>query len=133
MFQTNGILEFLPIFQGDGFVFSTAHPAVQRDGYLTPVHNELSQTAIDFVQTLYESGAIDPTFMDKTLLSDDRSYQLRNDVDAINSASLFELGHVLTFLTRAERFTPGTITSAYNSGLLIQILKRLSVITQNHR
>lgn len=130
MFETKKIIPFIKIFQKEDFVFSIIHPPVERDGFWTPAHDELSKPASDFIQALYKSGAIDPKFLDKTVISDDRSYRLRNDNDEINSASLFELAHVLTFLTRAERFTPGTITSAYNSGLMTKILKRLSVLVQ---
>ena len=131
MFHTNEILKFLSIFQMEGFVFSVVHPPIERDGYWTPAHDELSKTASDFIRVLYKSGAVSPQFMDKTVVSDDRSYQLRNSNEALASASLFEVAHVLTFLTRAERFTPGTITTAYDSGLITRTLKRLSVISKS--
>lgn len=131
MFKANQIVPFLRVFEKEDFIFSVIHPPVERDGFWTHAHDELSKPALDFIQALYKSGAIDPKFLDRTVISDERSYRLRNDNDEIKSASLFELAHVLTFLTRAERFTPGTITSAYNSGLIIRILKRLSVLVQS--
>lgn len=128
MFKVDQIVPFLNIFEKEDFVFSIIHPPVERDGFWTPSHDELSKSASDFIQALHKSGAIDPKFLDKAIVSDERSHQLRNDNNEINAATLFELAHVLTFLTRAERFTPGTITSAYNRGLITIILKRLSAI-----
>jgi hypothetical protein len=50
--------------------------------------------------------------------------RLTSEADAVATASVQDLEHLLTAIVRSERFTDGSIAGAFESGLLTAIVRR---------
>jgi hypothetical protein len=64
----------------------------------------------------------------RSWLQTDRGRALRDDPDAIASATPDELGWLLTAIVRSDRFVEGSIAGAFESGLLARISGRAKAL-----
>jgi len=51
--------------------------------------------------------------------------ELRDDPGRVETASLLELAQLLTAIHRGDRFMEGNIAGAFESGLIVRIVRRI--------
>ena len=90
-------------------------------------HYELSPVAIRFVDTCYKAGWIQPLDWVEWKRTPEAA-RLRDDPAALEEATPEQLGRLLTVLIRQERFVEGALGSAFKSGLLTGIVRRIAVL-----
>ena len=110
-----GLGRYLAEFEAPGFRFDDWR-------------GSLSSTALAFVQDAYDlgwvRGDVDWGHWSDTV----EATTLRDDPSALARADVDQLVRLLTTLIRLERFSGGTLGSAYSSGLLTGIVRRISVL-----
>ena len=96
--------------------------------------SDWSSVASDFVGTCYKAGWIGKDFDGTEWQSwvdwkeSDEACRLRDDPGALDSATPGQLGRLLTVLIRQDRFVTGALIGAFESGLLVKILRRVAVL-----
>ena len=125
MERLRALVLFLSKFEEPGFEFGHV-----CSGFIS----DLSPVASDFVSTCYKAGWIFKDF-DGTewegwvdWKDSDEARRLRDDPSALDSAMSGQLGRLLTVLIRQERFVTGALIDAFESGLLVKILRRVAVL-----
>lgn len=117
---------FLPRFEAPGFVFGGGRPGPRAFfGWF-----ELSPVAADFVSACYEAGWVQwPDFNWGTWKNSAEARQLYFDPAALETATPEQLSRLLTVLIRQERFVDGALNAAFQSGVLLRILRRIAVLS----
>jgi hypothetical protein len=123
--RLKAIQKFLSIFKSDGFVFGGLVAA--KDGQFP--YYAMSQPASDFYQAAYDAGWV-AVFDWQKWSTTERYKELRAHHVAIDEASIDELVKLLTSVIRADRFIDGTLTEAFDSGLLLAILRRADALLE---
>ena len=125
MRRLRALVPFLSKFEEPGFEFG--HVVSFAGSDLNPV-------ASDFVDTCYKAGWIGKDF-DGTewrgwvdWKGSDEACRLRDDPGALDSATSGQIGRLLTVLIRQDRFVTGALIGAFESGLLVKILRRVAVL-----
>lgn len=127
MERLRALVPFLSKFEEPGFEFGQVCSAF---------HSDLSPVAIDFEAACYEAGWIweDRDFDGTEWRSwvdwkdSDEARRLHDDPSALDSATPGQLARLLTTLIRQDRFVTGTLIEAFESGLLLKILRRVGVL-----
>ena len=57
--------------------------------------------------------------------------RLHDDPAVLEQATIEQLQKLLTYLSRQDRFCQGTLDSAFKSGLLVRILRRIAALAAN--
>lgn len=116
---------FLPRFEAPGFVFGGwTDPPALIGGF------ELSPVAEGFVSACYEAGWVQwPDFDWGTWKNSAEARQLYFDPAALETATPEQLSRLLTVLIRQERFVDGALNAAFESGVLLRILRRIAVLS----
>jgi len=116
----DALLEFLPIFETEGFEFGT-WVSMHRDGRTSSYFN-VAPEASQFMRALYENGwvvAFDwPAWQDEAA-------RLVSSREAIRDADLKDLRKLLTIHARKERFCEGHMAAMHRSAHLTAVLRRL--------
>ena len=93
---------------------------------------ERNPVAWDFIDACYKAGWIMQDF-DGTewrswveWKSSDEALRLRDDPAALQSAAPEQIGRLLTVLIRQDRFVEGSLAGAFESGFLVDILRRIA-------
>ncbi|MFL5686382.1 MAG: DUF6508 domain-containing protein [Chloroflexota bacterium] len=84
---------------------------------------ELSERAEAFTGTAAANGWVQP-FDWMTWVETDEAKALRDDRDTLANATPDQLQQLLTAVTRAERFSDGSLELAFQSGLMAAIARR---------
>ena len=114
------LAEFLPKFEAPGFEFGD-----WESGWFSP-----SQDALDFISACYESGWMKPNFDWPRWMGTDEAAQLRDDPTALEQATPEQLSRLLTVLIRQDRFSDGSLGAAFESGLLVRIVRRIAKLAE---
>ncbi|WP_172122502.1 DUF6508 domain-containing protein [Devosia sp. 919] len=121
------LASFLPTFSANGFVFgswtqlrSEEHGAMILPSYM------LEPAALAFVETCYADGWINQNFDWVSWKETSEASALRDDPTTLASASASQIAQLLTVLVRQDRFSEGTLDWAFQTGLLSNILSRVS-------
>ena len=92
-----------------------------------------SDDASDFVEVCYRTKWVQP-FDWSEWMGSPEAINLRDDAAAMEcaSAELLQklLQKLLTVVIRQDRFADGALASAFESGLLVRILRRAAVLSQ---
>jgi Family of unknown function (DUF6508) len=99
-----------------------------RTGELIMPSYSFSSEADEFIRTCYDCGWIRTDFDWITWINTPEAIKLRNSPDAVEQATPDQIAKLLTALVRQERFSDGTLASAFNSGLLRAILRRAAAL-----
>ena len=110
------LAEFLPKFEAPGFEFGD-----WESGWFSP-----SRDALDFISACYELGWMKPNFDWPTWMGTEEASRLRDDSAALEQATPEQLSRVLTVLIRQDRFCDGALGAAFESGLLVGIVRRIA-------
>lgn len=119
------LAEFLPKFEAPGFDFGSWDSGWFRLG------NEAS----DFISACYEWGWVQSGFDWPEWMHTKEAERLRDDPTAIENATPEQLRRLLTLLIRQDRFVEGLVGAAFESGLLVRIVRRIATlaeVTPNH-
>lgn len=120
--RLNALAGFLPIFESPGFEFG--HMIVQpgRMSYYS-----FSDDALRFIEVCHDMKWIQPFDWAKWKGSSEASH-LRDDPAALEAATPDQLQRLLTVLIRQDRFVEGTLGNAFESGFLVRIVRRATVL-----
>jgi Family of unknown function (DUF6508) len=131
--QIDSITRFIPTFQKDGFEFSeTVEPRQSDDGYWTMGAILYSDDALAFIKACYDNEWVFP-FDYATYAQTEEAQQLRDDPGKLAQATDEQLAKVLTIVIRKDRFCEGELDNAFQSGLIMGILKRAERIAADYR
>lgn len=112
-----GLAAYLPEFETPGFVFAN------WTGRMSP-------TAQAFMRDATDLGWVRGDVDWRAWIETPEASTLRDDPAALAHADRDQLSKLLTALIRMDRFSGGTVASAYDSGLLTGILRRIAVLEQ---
>ncbi len=110
------LAEFLPKFEAPEFRF----------GRWESEWFSLSQDGHGFVSTCYETGWVQLGFDWPKWIGTREAARLRDDPAGIENASPEQLRRLLTALIRQDRFVEGLLGGAFESGLLLRIVRRVA-------
>lgn len=127
--QVKALTHFIEPFESTGFRFSTYSPPVQdKDGYWCSGHNAVSLTGDAFVQALIDNGWGTVNFDWPTFVNGPEYRGLVKAPDGFDDATSEQIAKVITSILRRDRFADGWLTSAFEDGTVLRMLKRLKVI-----
>jgi hypothetical protein len=117
------------VFEAPGFRFAVWQEAREfKPGVFTLPHCLLTAPAAEFVSAAYAAGWVLRDFDWPAWKDTPEAVQLRNDPDALEQATVVQLARLLTVLIRQDRFVEGALANAYDSGLVIAILRRADAL-----
>jgi hypothetical protein len=120
---------FLPAFESPGFQFGEwVSPQRNSDGVITLGYFRLGNTAESLIQAAYESHWLKTGFDWSVWMKSDRARQLMQRPAGIRDATADELFSMLTAVIRGNRYSEGALAGAYESGLLVAILRRAGAL-----
>ena len=114
------LAEFLPKFEAPGFEFGD-----WESGWFRP-----SQDALEFVSACYASGWMKPNFDWPDWAGTEEAARLRDDPKALEQATPEQLSRLLTVLVRQDRFVDGSLGAAFESSLLVRIVRRIANLVE---
>lgn len=123
--RLEALASFAPVFEAPGFSFG--------DWDNSPGHLpwfSLSTEATRFVSTASQFDWIIPDFNWPEWRKTDRAHQLLENPDAIASATVEDLEHLLTTHFRADRFVEGHLAAAFEAGQLQAIVRRAAALAR---
>jgi hypothetical protein len=124
---------FLPAFEEPGFQFGTWQGGKQKEpGVFSMPYFAQSETAASFVRMAYEQGWMQTDFSWPSWMKTEEAIALRDDPDALATASPEQLAKLLTVLIRQDRFVEGGLNSAFEAGLLTAIARRAEELVNNY-
>ena len=116
---------FLPHFEKPDHKFGNwMQPQSEEEGVLVLPHFSFSESAQEFLYMAYDEELVLKGFDWPSWKSSDEAQKLRNDPEYLAKATSDQLARLLTVLIRQERFCEGSLSAAYESGLLTEICRR---------
>jgi hypothetical protein len=123
--------EFAASFEADGFVFSQMRGGDEiKPSLFTLPWSELRDTADKFVQYCYSDGWVSPRVNWPDWIRSPEAISLLSDADhpvpgaKLSRANAAQLTKLLTALIRNARGSDGYLQAAFDSGLLLGIVRR---------
>lgn len=127
--RLEALAAFLPLFEQPDFKFGEWYGPPRKDPGVIMMGGYLpSDTALSFIQMAYETGWILRDFDWPSWAGSDEAIRLRDDPATQAAAIPDQLAQLLTVLIRQDRFVEGSLGGAYESGLLVAILRRAAVL-----
>jgi hypothetical protein len=124
-YRPDGIITFLPSFESPDFELGHWEtPESNEPIVLIAPYFSFSDTGRMFVQAAYDSGWVLAVFDWQSWVDTAEANRLCEDRSALEIASPDQLAKLLTMLVRSDRFSEGTLSEAFKSGLLTRILRR---------
>jgi hypothetical protein len=118
------IASFADIFASVDFAFGRWSGRETTDGVATLPWVEWSHELEAFVQAAHDGGFVLEAFAWMDWKDSKEARRLRDSPGAVEKASARQLAQILTVLIRGERFSEGTLSGAFDSGLLQRIVRR---------
>ena len=97
----------------------------EPDGSMQMPWFEYSPLADRYMRAVGGGGFILTDFDWMRWLETPATQELREDPGRVESASLLELAQLLTAIHRGDRFMEGNIAGAFESGLIVRIVRRI--------
>ncbi len=123
--RLNALAEFLPIFETPDFEFGHFVDEPGTFGYYN-----FSDDASRFIAVCYEMKWVNLCFDWSAWKESPEALQLFGDRTALESATPDQMQNLLTVAIRQDRFVEGALASAFESGLLVRILRRAAVLAE---
>ncbi len=120
--RLEALAAFLPQFESPDFEFGHMESPSGKMPYYT-----FSPLASSFIKTCYEMDWVKPFDWAEWMRSSD-AIQLRDDPSALEKATFDQLSRLLTVVIRQDRFVEGALGGAFESGLLVGVLRRAAVL-----
>jgi hypothetical protein len=123
--RMRGLAAFLPIFEEPDFSFGEWDaPEPREEGVIPLGYFAFSADAAAFIQATYDLGLIRTDLDWPSWHRTPDGHALISDPQRVASASAEELANVLTTLVRGDRFAEGTLADAWESGVLLAVVRR---------
>jgi hypothetical protein len=121
--------EFCSVFETEGLKNGEVRDSKpDSKGIIQLPYFELSKAADSFERHCYEHGWVLDGFDWSEWMTSAEARELRDNREKLAEASPDQLAKLLTLLIRQERFCDGTMAEAYESGLLLTILRRAKAL-----
>jgi hypothetical protein len=117
--RLHALAAFLPDLERPGFKFGRS---VMPPGCMP--HYRCGSLSESLQRTCYDMEWVVEGFDWGAWKNTPEALQLRDNPDVLEHATPEQLAKLLTVLFRQERFDEGTLEQAYESGLLVRILRR---------
>ena len=128
------VAAFLPIFEDPDFRFAHNDSPLRQTGEKSfeMVGYAYAPQVRAFVDVLYRYGWVysDETFGWPEWAQTDEAAQLRDDPDTLAQATSLQLARLLTVFARQERFNDGAMLGFWESGVLLNILRRAATLAE---
>jgi hypothetical protein len=125
---------FCPIFRDSKTVFGNWHFGGGRGTQCEPLTMpwfELGEVGSRFVQMAYDSGWVIGGFDWPEWANGPEGQDLLGNRKAVSVADSEQLAKLLTVLIRQDRFDEGSLTRAFESGLLLAIAERAGMLVSD--
>ena len=122
------LADLVPVLEAPDADFGHWELPPPRDGVQSMGWFEFGPTAEAWRAAVARGDWIVVGFDWRSWLETERGRALRDDPDAIASATPDELGWLLTAIVRSDRFVEGSIQGAFESGLLVRICRRAQAL-----
>ena len=125
--RLEALAAYLPAFEA-GFDFGTWQGGTAgADGVIQMPWFDFSPTARDFLRAISGAGWVTP-FDWPAWMATPEGRALTRDPKAVETASVEDLQRVLTGLVRGDRFHEGALAGAYESGILLAVVRRAQAL-----
>lgn len=126
--RLDGLASFLPVFEAPDFEFGSWNSLEAKGrGFRLPSF-EVSQTVHDLVEQARELGWVQPEFDWRAWMRTSEARRLCEDRHYLAEATPEQLTRLLTAVIRQDHFGDRSLETSYQSGLLLRILRRASVL-----
>lgn len=126
------LVRFLPDLEKPGFLAgSWVKPEPGSDGVLVFPYAQYSDVVTAFVEAAYENGWVQAGFDWSEWAGTEEARQLRDEESALASATADQLGRLMTVCIRQDRFVEGALLEAFDSGLMLRIVRRAEVLLKD--
>ena len=124
------LARFLPLLEAPGFTAGHMQPITESavPGLWLFPYAVMDSVAKDLVQSAYADGWVMMGFDWVTWSETPEAEALRDDEAALARASRLRLAKLLTTIIRQDRFVEGALLAAFESGLMLRILRRAAVL-----
>jgi hypothetical protein len=126
--RLRALADLAPILESPDADFGHWELPPPRDGVSSMGWFEFGPTAEAWRAGVARGDWIAVGFDWRSWLQTDRGQALRDDPEAVASATPDELGWLLTSIVRSDRFVEGSIEGAFESGLLTRICRRAGAL-----
>ncbi len=126
--RLRALADLVPILEAPDADFGHWDLPPPRDGVHSMGWFEFGPTAEAWRAGVARGDWIVTGFDWRAWLQTDRGRALRDDPEAVASATPDELGRLLTAIVRSDRFVEGSIEGAFKSGLLLRICRRAQAL-----
>lgn len=125
----NALVRFLPAFQSPSFDPGEMRKMERNpNGSFSFPYTVLSDQATSFVQAAYDNGWIVGSFDWPSWAGSEEAERLRDDENALARATPEQIARLLTVVIRQDRFCEGVLLDAFNSGLILRIVRRIDAL-----
>lgn len=127
--QIGALAAFSPIFGAPDF--SAGKMVLPPDEKPDVVHMSFPSYAVSvdaFIKMAYDRGWVLDNFSWSKWMSSEEATRLRDDPATLATATPEQLARLLTVLIRQERFADGALLAAFDSGLILGIVRRAAVL-----
>ncbi len=132
--NVDALAQFLPEFElpdfDPGRMSGTGKNA---DGSFSFPYAVLSDQAMSFVRAAYENGWVVEGFDWSSWARSREAKKLRDDESALAKATAEQIARLLTVVIRQDRFCEGALLDAFNSGLILRIVRRIDALSKEFR
>ena len=122
------LADFAAVFEVPGFVAGEDVTPESGPGVWTMSYTRYHPEVDRFVALAYEDGWVRSEFDWVQWSATQEARVLRDEPEALASATPDQLAKLITVLVRKERFNEGTLTAACEAGLVLGIVRRAGVL-----
>lgn len=131
MEKLQALAAYLPMLESPDFNAGHIQDSVQTEpGVFTMPYADYSEEASEFVQAAYEHGWVLRNFSWGDWKQTEEAIKLRDDESALARATPQQLYQLLTVVIRQDRFCEGALLDAFESGLILRIVRRAADIVK---
>jgi|SRR5215213_3649132 len=123
--DVDALVEFLPVFERPGRAFAKWGEVVKNaDGSISLPYPSYDADVEEFFRLVAQRGWLDHGY------KPEEAARMLADPEFVGRATLEEIGTMLTYCVRGERFCDGSRESLLKGGQITALLRRLEVIRE---
>ncbi|GJD96241.1 DUF6508 domain-containing protein [Methylobacterium iners] len=123
------IVRYIPTFADPAVPVGMWHQPESKPGCIEAAWFAMDETAARFVADCYDHGWVVAESDWAGWAQTERAKALRDDPAVLASATEQELAQLLTVVIRQDRFCEGSVAGAFESGMILGVLRRLEQLT----
>lgn len=126
-----GLVRFLPALERTNFKAGEIVGSRETEpGVWTTPYASYSDTVEEFVRAAYEQGLVVRDFNWPEWKESAEARSLRDDDAMLGAATPEQLARLLTVVIRQDRFVEGALLDAFESGLMLRIVRRAAKLLE---